>query len=83
MVATPSGTSGPEWDPTLATLVPRRSLRRNVSLAAASGGSPKALVEAAGNVFALGPIGMRLYLRDSRLCERVVPRLRARMMGAY
>ena len=43
----------------------------------------KALVAAAGNVLALGPMGIRRYLRDSRLRERVVSRLRARMMGAF
>jgi len=55
----------------------------NVSLAAASGGSFKALASAAGNILSLGPMGMRRYLRDSRLRERVVSRLRARMTGAF
>jgi glycosyltransferase involved in cell wall biosynthesis len=61
----------------------RASIDINVSLAAASGGSATALASAAGNVLSLGPAGMRRYLRDSRLGERVVSRLRARMAGAF
>jgi glycosyltransferase involved in cell wall biosynthesis len=61
----------------------RVSIEVNVSLAAASGGSPMALASAAGNVLSLGPFGMGRYLRDSRLSERVVSRLRAKLAGAY
>ena len=61
----------------------RASINVNVSLAAASGGSVKALASAAGNVLSLGPVGIGRYLRDSRLRERVVSRLRARMTGAF
>jgi hypothetical protein len=35
------------------------------------------------NVLSLGPLGMRRYLRDSRLRERVASRLRAKMAGAF
>jgi len=63
--------------------VARASINVNVSLAAASGGSLRALAGAVGNVLSLGPMGMRRYLRDSRLRERVVSRLRARMTGAF
>lgn len=61
----------------------RASIGVNVSLAAASGGSATALASAAGNVLSLGPVGIGRYLRDSRLSERVVSRLRARMAGAF
>jgi glycosyltransferase involved in cell wall biosynthesis len=58
------------------------SIKINVALAAASGGSLGALGKAAGQLFLLGPVGLHRYLRDSRLIERVVPRLRARFSGA-
>lgn len=61
----------------------RASISVNVSLAAASAGNLKALVRAAGVVLSLGPIGMRRYLRDSRLRERAVCRLRAKLTGAF
>jgi hypothetical protein len=63
--------------------VARASINVNVSLAAASGGNVRALAGAAGNVMSLGPVGVARYLRDSRLRERVVSRLRARMTGAF
>ncbi|WP_244482731.1 glycosyltransferase [Mesorhizobium sp. Root102] len=59
------------------------SISVNVLLAAASGGNLKALVRAACIVLSLGPIGMRRYLRDSRLRERVICRLRAKLTGAF
>jgi len=61
----------------------RASINVNVSLAAASGGSAAALASAAGNMLSLGPVGMSRYLRDSRLGERVLSRLRARMTGDF
>lgn len=63
--------------------VARASINVNVSLAAASSGSVNALLTAAGTVLSLGPVGMARYLRDSRLRERTVSRLRARMTGAF
>ena len=42
-----------------------------------------ALASAAGNVLSLGPFGMGRYLRNSRLSERVMSRLRAKLAGAY
>ncbi len=60
----------------------RASININVSLAAASGGSVRSLLKAAGDVLSLGPVGMARYLRDSRLGERVLPRLRAKLTGA-
>jgi glycosyltransferase involved in cell wall biosynthesis len=61
----------------------RASISVNVSLAAASGGNLKALVRAARVVLSLGPIVMSRYLRDSRLRERAVCRLRAKLTGAF
>lgn len=58
------------------------SIKVNIALAAASGGSLGALGQAAGQMFRLGPRGLHGYLRDSRLFERVVPRLRAKFSGA-
>jgi glycosyltransferase involved in cell wall biosynthesis len=63
--------------------VARASIEVNVLLAAASGGSVRALASAAGNVLSLGPSGMSRYFRDSRLRERTVSRLRAKMAGAF
>lgn len=60
----------------------RASIKINVALAAASSGSARALARAAGELLALGPVGLHRYLRDSRLVERVLPRLRARLAGA-
>ena len=61
----------------------RASIRINIALAAASAGGFGALVGAAGQLLALGPLGMVRYLRDSRLAERIAPRLRAKLSGAF
>ena len=61
----------------------RASIEVNVSLAAASAGSARALASAAGNLLSLGPVGIGRYLRDSRLEQRVVSRLRAKLAGAF
>lgn len=61
----------------------RASINVNVSLAAASGGSFRAMFRAARNMLSLGPSGIWRYLRDSRLRERVMPRLRAKLSGAF
>ena len=61
----------------------RVSINVNVSLAAAADGSPNALFAAAANILSLGPAGMKRYLRDSRLRERVMPRLKARLAGSF
>jgi len=60
----------------------RASIKVNMALAAAAGGSFGALGKAAGQLFLLGPLGLHRYLRDSRIFERVVPRVRAKMSGA-
>lgn len=61
----------------------RTSINMNVSLAAASGGRIGSLFSAAAQMVLLGPAGMVRYLRDSRLMERVMPRLRAKAWGAF
>lgn len=61
----------------------RASIDINVSLAAASAGSLAGLARAAGSVLSLGPLGIRRYLRDSRLRERALSRLRAKLAGAF
>lgn len=63
--------------------VARASINVNVMLATASGGSFAALLGAATNILSLGPSGIRRYLRDSRIRERVMPRVRARLSGAF
>ena len=60
----------------------RASIRINVELAAASSGNVRALGRACWQILLLGPSGARRYLKDSRLLDRVVPRLRARVAGA-
>lgn len=66
-----------------AAVTPRAlaSLRVNLSLAAANAGAPAHLAHAAAAIAGLGPVGAYQYLRDSRLAERVIPRLRARLAG--
>lgn len=61
----------------------RASISVNVSLAAASGGRTAALIQAVRKVASLGPRGARSYLRDSRLRERVLCRVRARLAGSF
>jgi hypothetical protein len=63
--------------------VARASINVNVALAAASTGSLNSLPRAVANVLALGPRGMKNYLRDSRLTERLIPRLRSKISGAF
>lgn len=58
------------------------SIKINVALAAASGGSLAAFSKAAAQLLLLGPFGLYRYLRDSRLSERAFPRLRAKLTGA-
>lgn len=61
----------------------RASIDVNVSLAAASAGSIRDVFRAAATVLSLGPAGIIRYLRDSRLVERVLPRLRSKLSGAF
>jgi glycosyltransferase involved in cell wall biosynthesis len=59
----------------------RAAIAVNVSLATAAAGSWKALGSAAWDVLLLGPAGIVRFLRDSRLKERLMPRLRAKLAG--
>jgi glycosyltransferase involved in cell wall biosynthesis len=58
------------------------SIAINCDLAEAARGNGAALARAAGRLFGLGPVDAWLYLRDSRLIERLAPRLRLRAGGA-
>jgi glycosyltransferase involved in cell wall biosynthesis len=58
------------------------SIAVNTALAAAASGQPGKLMSAVGSVVALGPVGAARYLHCSRIVERVVPRVRARLAGA-
>ncbi len=60
----------------------RASISVNASLASASNGSWKTLGRAALQVLGLGPSGIVRFLRDTRLKERLLPRLRAKLAGA-
>lgn len=61
----------------------RASIAVNAALAAASAGDAGSLPRAVGQVLGLGPGGIRRYLRDSRIIERMVPRIRAKLTGAF
>src|SRR5262249_34449297 len=57
------------------------SVAVNTALAGANNGYPTGLLVAARALIGLGPIGLWRYFRDSRLVERVLPRLKARIAG--
>ena len=57
------------------------SIAVNAALAAAASGARGGLIRAASEVLRLGPIGMHQYLRDSRILERTLPRVRAKLAG--
>jgi glycosyltransferase involved in cell wall biosynthesis len=61
----------------------RASITVNAALASASGGNMNGLLRAASEIMRLGPTGIRRYFRDSRIVERIVPRLRAKLTGAF
>jgi GT2 family glycosyltransferase len=61
----------------------RASISVNTALAMASAGDYRGLLPAAAEVLRLGPSGIWRYLRDSRLWDRLVPRVRAKLVGAY
>jgi Glycosyltransferase like family 2 len=60
----------------------RASIAVNTALASASSGDFRGLPLAALRVASLGPAGMRRYCRDSRIIERLMPRLRAKFAGS-
>jgi GT2 family glycosyltransferase len=59
----------------------RVSIAVNTALATASIGEFKALFRAGSEILRLGPAGIWRYFRDSRIVERVAPRLRAKWSG--
>ena len=59
------------------------SISINVALATATAGNLKMLPQAVRGLLSLGPSGVRRYLRDSRLWERLAPRLRSRISGNF
>jgi hypothetical protein len=59
------------------------SIKINGALAAASAGRWSAFLPALARLVALGPVGIHRYLRDSRIAERLMPRLRARLAGSF
>jgi glycosyltransferase involved in cell wall biosynthesis len=59
------------------------SIAINIALASAAGGDLSLLWRAVSEVLRLGPAGIRRYLRDSRIVDRVVPRVRAKLWGAF
>jgi len=63
--------------------VARASITVNIALASASVGELHSLLRAASAVARLGPAGIHRYLRDSRILDRVAPRVRAKLTGAF
>jgi hypothetical protein len=61
--------------------VARASIDINVALAEASSGKLAGLVRAALTFLGLGPAGMQRYWRDSRILDRVAPRVIAKLRG--
>jgi glycosyltransferase involved in cell wall biosynthesis len=57
----------------------RASIDVNVALAALNNGKPGRIVPALAQLLALGPRQILRYMHDSRIIERVGPRLRARL----
>ena len=62
--------------------VARASIAVNTALAAASAGNLRGLIPAGLEVLRLGPGGIRRYWRDSRILERAMPRVLAKLRGA-
>jgi glycosyltransferase involved in cell wall biosynthesis len=61
----------------------RASITVNSALASASAGDLTGLFPAASGILRLGPAGIRRYFRDSRIMERIAPRLRAKLTGKF
>jgi glycosyltransferase involved in cell wall biosynthesis len=59
------------------------SIDVNAALASTSLFKPGGLFRAASQVALLGPTGIRRYLRDSRIIERVMPRIRAKLADRF
>ncbi len=63
--------------------VGRASIAVNAALVCASAGDLSHLWRAAAQVMRLGPMGFRRFMRDTRIIDRVMPRVRARLAGAF
>jgi len=61
----------------------RASIIVNAALASAARGNLRGLLGAASAVACLGPSGIHRYLRDSRIMDRVAPRVRAKLTAAF
>ncbi|MDP9083231.1 MAG: glycosyl transferase [Pseudomonadota bacterium] len=61
----------------------RASIAVNTALASAYAGDGSRLLRAAAQVLRLGPAGVWRYVRDSRIVDRVLPRVRAKLAGAF
>ena len=59
------------------------SIAVNTALASAVAGDYRKLPGAFGSVLGLGPVGIYRYLRDSRIFDRILPRLRAKLQGNF
>lgn len=59
----------------------RASVSINCALAGAAAGNATGLGRAVATLLRLGPIELLYYLRDSRLVERLLPRIRLRLAG--
>ena len=58
------------------------SISINTALAAGANGERGAVLQAMCALAAMGPVNAARYLHSSRLTERVLPRLRARLAGS-
>jgi hypothetical protein len=61
----------------------RASIAVNLALASAAAGNTRGLWGALASVLRLRPAAIRRLLRDTRLLERVWPRVRARIRGSF
>jgi glycosyltransferase involved in cell wall biosynthesis len=61
----------------------RASIGINAALAAAYAGNPWRLPRALFDVLRLGPSGIHRYLRDSRIVDRLAPRVKAVLRGTF
>jgi hypothetical protein len=59
------------------------SIRLNCALAEAAQGRWKPLLGATAALAALGPRGFSRYMRDSRIIDRLLPRVRAKLTGSF
>jgi glycosyltransferase involved in cell wall biosynthesis len=61
----------------------RASITVNIALASATAGNLRGLLRAASEVVRLGPVGIHRYLRDSRIVDRLAPRVRGKLTGVF